>query len=156
MVTIRAGTDAHAHVSVSSACTIRNGMQVGLSDNVDLAWLQGHLLNEVVALDALVRAGMRPTDARAVLQLRVQDTSASATVRVNLTGDATFWLNDLESDEPYKCAVVSRLRLACRLADISLQISHQPSRAGQTRVKRTRGSVIINFARTRAYQQVRR
>lgn len=79
-------------------------MQVGLSDNVDLAWLQGHLLNEAAALHVLVQAGMRPRDAREILQLRVLDTSASANVRVDLRGDATFWINDLETDEMYRCA----------------------------------------------------
>jgi hypothetical protein len=86
------------------SCRSCSSVQVLLEDNIDLAWLQGHLLQDLQAIESLAEAGMHPDDAQRILQLRAHDKSGRASVRVNLTGDATFWLNDLEKDSVYRSA----------------------------------------------------
>lgn len=68
-----------------------------------MVWLQGHLLQDQLRLQALVHAGFHSDDATRVLQLRASAKPAGASVRVNLTGSACFWLNDVETDPAYKC-----------------------------------------------------
>lgn len=75
-----------------------------MRDNVDLAWLQDLLLRDAAQVHSLVAAGMHPQDAMRVLHLRAHDESERASVRVDLSSEACFWLNDLESDATYKCA----------------------------------------------------
>lgn len=75
-----------------------------MRDNLDLAWLQDVLLRDASQVQSLVAAGLHPQDAMRVLHLRAHDESERASVRVDLSGEASFWLNDLESDATYKCA----------------------------------------------------
>jgi hypothetical protein len=77
-------------------------MQVDLRDNLDVAWLQDVLLRDAKVLHALRSAGFHAQDAMEVLQLRAYDESHAASVRVDLSGEACFWLNDLESDKSYQ------------------------------------------------------
>ena len=81
-------------------------MQISTADNVDLAWLQEHLLRDQRLSAALVDAGVPAEDASKLLQLRAHDKTIQADVRVNLTGSECFWLNDIENDAPYKCATL--------------------------------------------------
>jgi hypothetical protein len=80
-------------------------LKVSTVDNIDLAWLQSHLLQDLQSIETLVDAGLHPTDASKVLMLRADEGAGKTNVRVNLTGDSTFWLNDIESDEIYRCEV---------------------------------------------------
>jgi hypothetical protein len=72
---------------------------------VDLGWLLDHMRQDLLAIEALSDAGLQPQDAQRVLHLRAHDKAGQSTVRVNLTGEETFWLNDLERDDVYRCAV---------------------------------------------------
>lgn len=82
-------------------------VQVPLDDNLDLAWLQGVLLQDARSMASLVEIGLNADTAQRVLQLRAHDQSGRTAVRVNLTSEATFWLNDLERDSMYKCAAAA-------------------------------------------------
>jgi hypothetical protein len=77
-------------------------MQVDLRDNLDTAWLQDVLLRDARVLHALRSAGLHAQDAMKVLQLRALDESNTASVRVDISGNSSFWLNDLESDKSYQ------------------------------------------------------
>ena len=78
-------------------------VQVPLDDNLDLSWLQGFLLQDLKSMSSLVHAGVESDVAQQVLQLRAHDQSSRTAVRVNLTSEASFWLNDLEKDSMYRC-----------------------------------------------------
>ena len=84
-------------------------VQISTSDNLDFAWLQHHLLQDQLRMQALVQAGFHSSDANRVLQLRAHTTPVGASLRVNLTGSACFWLNDVETDPAYKCVHALRL-----------------------------------------------
>jgi hypothetical protein len=76
-------------------------------DLVELTKLQDVLLHDTKLQTSLLAAGFHPTDAAAVMAARAADRTGTGAVRVDLRGEATFWLNDLERDSLYRYARVT-------------------------------------------------
>lgn len=80
-------------------------VQMKVSDNINLATLETIIREDSKLGDTLHAAGMHPIDVGNMLMLRALDRSSNTAIRLDLRSPHCLWLNDLEEDPQYRCAI---------------------------------------------------